>query len=127
MVPLYLAYIPAEIYGFWLAAGYFLVLMTTCDPGLAVVLQQKVAAAYGQREMALVGAHIGSGLFLSTAVCSLVLLVGVTLASWVPSLVGVTAPDTARTLSLSFSLALAGTALALFSFSISAINQGLQS
>ena len=127
MVPLYLAYIPADIYGFWLAAGYFLVLMTTCDPGLSVVLQQKVAAAYGQRNMALVGAHIGSGLFLSAIVCSLVLLAGVTLAFWVPSLVGVTSPDAAKTLSLSFSFAIAGTALALFSFSISAINQGLQS
>ena len=60
-MPLYLRFIPIDIYSIWLATGNLLAWISTLDPGLTLVLQQQVADAYGKRDKNKVRKLIGGG------------------------------------------------------------------
>lgn len=127
LVPLYLEYIDNELYGFWLATGYFLVLISSIDPGLTVVLQQQVAESYAKKNNKKIKELIGGGIFLVGILSLIIVGLGFTLAKYIPQIVETTNDIFAKTLILNFKIATLGTALSIFSFSISAINAGLQS
>ena len=61
MVPLYLRFIPFEVYGAWLASGNMLAWLSTIDPGLTLVLQQRIAAAYGNQDFKAIGMILVAG------------------------------------------------------------------
>ena len=62
MVPLYLRFIPLDVYGVWLASGNLLAWIAIMDPGFTTVLQQQISRYYGEKEISTVRALIGSGL-----------------------------------------------------------------
>ena len=76
LVPLYLSYIPVEIYGAWLASGNILAWISAIDPGLTIVLQQQTSTFYGAGELKKVGKLIGSGLILSCLILMIALFLG---------------------------------------------------
>ena len=127
MVPLYIKYIPTGLYGFWLASGYFLVLLNTFDPGLSTVLQQRIAEAYGKRDMKSVGSIVRHGLAIALVISGILLVAGLLLSLGVPSIIGVKSTNEAESISEAFRIGVAGTSLAIFAYAICAINQGLQS
>ena len=43
LVPIYLVYIPKDLYGYWLATGNILTIISLLDPGIGGVVTQKVS------------------------------------------------------------------------------------
>lgn len=127
MVPLYLRFIPTDVYGAWLASGNILVWFSFFDPGLTVVLQQRIAFAYGKRDHQVIREFLGCGLFIAVVISLSIIVIGLVVAPYLPSLLDLPPTIDASLIVKAFSLAVIGTSLAFFSFSISAINQGFQS
>ena len=127
MVPLYIKFIPIDVYGVWLASGNILVWLGAVDPGLTVVLQQRIGFAYGKQDFQTIRETAGCGLFISAAIAAFIIIIGFIVAQYLPSLLELPSSVDAMVITLAFILAVLGNALSLFSFSISAINQGLQS
>ena len=76
MVPLYLSFIPVNIYGAWLASGNILAWISAIDPGLTIVLQQQTSKFYGAGKLKKVGELICSGLILSCLILIIALSLG---------------------------------------------------
>ncbi|MDD5596349.1 MAG: lipopolysaccharide biosynthesis protein [Victivallaceae bacterium] len=127
MVPLYIRFIPLDVYGVWLASGNILVWIGAIDPGLTTVLQQRVGFAYGKRDFRTIRDVVGCGLIISALVSLFIILLGSIAAFYLSSLLKLPATVDVSVIVLAFFLAVVGNSLNLFSFSISAINQGLQS
>lgn len=125
LVPLYLKYIPADLYGAWLASGNVLALMTVVDPGISNVILQRVSHAYGKGDIpGLFGFFVG-GTFLSLLVSLCILGVGLLLSFYIGSLVNFHGREGIGELQGSFQIATVGTALMFISFSVAAANRGI--
>jgi O-antigen/teichoic acid export membrane protein len=127
LVPLYLAHIPPDLYGAWQASGNVLTWATMLDPGLSSIIQQRVALAYGKGDRHAVSGWIATGLWVAAGISFTVLILGLAcsyqLTSWLKLREGATSAE----LEHAFRWSVMGGALMLLSFSVSAINQGLQS
>lgn len=128
LVPLYLQYIPKEEYGYWLASGNILGWISAVDPGFGMVVQQKVAYHFGANERVKVGKYITSGIVLSLVILLFLTLVGWGVSNQLIGLLDVAEIDSiTSSLQTAFIYALAGSILSIFSYTITAANQGLQS
>jgi O-antigen/teichoic acid export membrane protein len=125
LVPLYLQFIPLDMYGAWLASGNLLALIAIMDPGFTVVLQQQIALFYGKKDISHVSALIGSGLIGSFILLLITIIVGLIVAYYLPVWLSLPSAIDTPLLVKAFKLAVIGSALTLFSFAISAINLGL--
>jgi len=127
LVPLYLRHIPSDLYGAWQASGNVLMWATMLDPGLSFVIQQRVATAYGKQDREAVAGWVATGLWTAGGVSILVLSVGLLssyqLVEWLQLPTGVSSSE----LESAFRWGTVGASLMLYSYSLSAINQGLQS
>src|SRR5688500_11421658 len=65
LVPLYVAYIDARLYGAWLAAGSVLLWISLVDLCAGGIIQQRVGQAYGSGDERALGAVVGTGLFVN--------------------------------------------------------------
>ena len=126
LVPLYISYIPIEIYGAWLASGNILAWISTIDPGLTVVLSQQVSTIYGKADLEELGKVIASGLILSCTVLILSLSFGVFASSFLFDILNLSSDVDYSIILEAFDYAFIGASLTLFSFSLSAVNYGLQ-
>jgi len=127
MVPLYLKFIPVDVYGVWLASGNILVWLGAVDPGLTTVLQQQVGYAYGKQDFKTIRDVTGCGLIISVVIAAFIITIGIVVARYLPALLNLPSSVDAMVITLAFVLAVIGNALSFFSFSVSSINQGLQS
>ncbi len=124
MVPLYLQNIPVVDYSAWLVSGNILAWLSAADPGLTIVLQQKLAASSGEKDINKIGYLVFSGLILSAILFLIVVAVGSTFTFFLPELLTQYA---SVDLSGPFLIAVIGTGLMIVSFTIFSINQGLLS
>ena len=76
LVPMYLHYIPREVYGYWLATGNILMLLTLIDPGFSAVVQQKISLNYGKNDLEIVGKYASVGLVYGCLFSFLMLIIG---------------------------------------------------
>jgi O-antigen/teichoic acid export membrane protein len=127
LVPLYLKYIPVDVYGSWLATGNILAWISTVDPGLTIVMNQQISFYYGKRDLQEVGKLIGSGLILSCLVLIGALSFGFFSSLFLIDILNITEQTDVLIISKAFNYAFIGASFMLFSFAISAINYGLQS
>lgn len=127
LVPLYLHFIPLELYGAWLATGNVLMWLIAVDPGLSAILQQRVGTAYGQKDFPSIQGAVSAGLLLSACAVLLLVFLGSIVASHIPSWLNLSSGVDHKVLVQAFWIAVLGSSLQLFSYSITAINQGLQS
>ena len=126
MVPIYLQFIPVNIYSFWLATGNILAWMSATDPGLTVVLQQQIADSYGKKDLTKVRNVIGGGLLFSAIVFVVAIIFGLIAAEYLPDVLNIVSKPDNELILAAFTLAVLGTALMIFSFGLAAINAGLQ-
>jgi len=126
LVPLYLTFIPLELYGNWLATGNIIAWIVIVDPGLSTALMQRTSVAYGGGDTTTLNGLITSGVTLSGAVAGIILIVGLIMAGYLPNLLAASGPEL-KSLSAAFYLAVVGTSLTVFSYGVTAINMGLQS
>ena len=127
LVPIYLKYISIPLYGAWLATGNILVWLTLVDSGLSVVLQQKVASAYGDKNKILVGQIITNSTILSVIVTVLIIIIGMLLAESITNWVGLDNLNDKEELGNAIEIAIIGTGLIILSSSFTAISLGLLS
>ncbi|MEW6088416.1 MAG: oligosaccharide flippase family protein [bacterium] len=127
MVPLYLKFIPTDVYGAWLASGNVLIWFSFFDPGLTVVLQQRIGSAYGKRDYQTIRELLGGGLFIAGVISISIIAIGFIIAPYLPLFLSLPPGIDKSLIVQAFSIAVIGTSLTVFSFSISAINQGFQS
>ena len=125
MVPLYLRFIPLDIYGVWLASGNLLAWIGIMDPGFTTVLQQQISRYYGKKEISTVRALIGSGLIGSLLLFFITIICGLIITYYLPVWLALSSTINIPLIVKAFRLAVIGTSLMLFSFSISSMNQGL--
>ena len=125
MVPLYLRFIPLDIYGVWLASGNLLAWIGIMDPGFTTVLQQQISRYYGKKEISTVRALIGSGLIGSLLLFFITIICGLIITYYLPVWLALSPTINIPLIVKAFRLAVIGTSLMLFSFSISSMNQGL--
>jgi O-antigen/teichoic acid export membrane protein len=127
LVPLYLRNISLELYGAWLATGNILLWLTSIDPGLSSILQQRVAISHGKSDNASISEFIFSGMFISMIITIALLIVGYLLKDYIPIWLNVEKSADKEILVKAFWMAIIGSSLQLYSYTITAINQGLQS
>lgn len=125
LVPLYLKYIPSDLYGLWLATGNILTWITLLDPGLGGTMQYKIAHAFGKSDKPEIGRLIGNSLIIA-CLYFLVLACGAmylqfNILNWI---------NIESVYQQEFMLALVLTSLStiimVFSFNLQGINFGLQ-
>lgn len=127
LVPLYLKFIPLDLYGAWLASGNILVWLTIIDPGLSTVLQQRVGVAYGKRDFQAIQELLIGGLCITFVITLFVIIVGYISANYLPNWLNLPSSIDITALKKAFFLAIIGTALMIFSYSITATNLGILS
>lgn len=127
LVPLYLKYIPFEVYGVWLATGNILMWLTAIDPGLSSILQQRISSAYSKGNKIDIHSYITSGIICYTVVFLLLIIIGAVVAQNMFIWFDVSGDLDTKTLEQAFMLAVVGSGLLLLSYAITSVNQGLQS
>ena len=126
LVPLYLHFIPINIYGAWLATGNIVAWVSMVDPGLSTVLMQRVSMAYGRRNDELSGLFT-NGMFFSLIFAVLICLVGYLASTFILMLVNIDPTSESVVLVDAFLMAVFGMSLMIISYGITAFSQGLQS
>jgi O-antigen/teichoic acid export membrane protein len=127
LVPLYLRFIPLDTYGAWLATGNIIAWLTIIDPGLSTVLQQRTCMAYGKGDGAELSSLLTSGVLFSAVIALLVLIIGFALSRFLIGSLNLRATPDLAAVEQAFVIAVAGSALMIFSYGLTAFNQGLQS
>lgn len=127
LVPLYLRNIPTEMYGVWLATGNVILWLGMLDPGLSIVVQQRVALAYGADKKESISTSITSSLIVGFGISCLVFIAGILCTYFLDDLLNLPQSIDVHSLKNAFLWSAAGASLMVFSFTMTAINQGLQS
>jgi O-antigen/teichoic acid export membrane protein len=110
LVPLYLRYIGPGMYGAWLASGDLLGWLAMLHMGITGVVTQRMAAAHGRGERAVVGEYYATGVAVQAVLMAVLVGLGLLVAPFVPGWLGIHGED-ARTLSRCFAAAAAATGL----------------
>lgn len=126
IIPLYLNFISAGLYGAWLATGNILMWLTLFDPGVGDVATQKIAEAYGKNDKTTIKYVISSSIFISSIICFLVLIIGISITDLLINFVRI--PDSIDHIQLkeAFNVSIISTALTLFYFSLTGAITGFQ-
>jgi O-antigen/teichoic acid export membrane protein len=127
LVPIYIKFIPRDLYGFWLVSGNILSWISLIDPGFAMIVQQRIAFNYGAKNLKKVGEYVTSCLFWTLIFIIPISIIGITSYFYFTSWLGVTNIFYIHDLEKAFLFALIGLVFSFISFTITGINQGLQS
>jgi len=113
LIPLYLHYIGAHMYGLWLASGGMLGVLGLVNFGISSMLIQRVARAYGQQDFTKAGAYFINGAAVYLGICALYALAGWVASMWLPQILKV-ANANAELLRNCFQLAVVAMTIGIF-------------
>ena len=123
LIPLYLHYIGAHIYGLWLASGGILTWLGFVDMGISGMFVQRIARAYGQRDIPGVGAYFTNGMLIAACMSIIFMGLGLALSLWLPKLLHIA--EQANLLQQCFQLAVLATGLNIVNECLRAFAQAL--
>lgn len=86
LVPLYLHFIGAHLYGLWMASGGILGMLSMLNFGIGNMLVQRIASAYGQKESFKAGAYFVNGMFVYLIIVCIFVIIGFLLSFFFPTL-----------------------------------------
>lgn len=124
LIPLYLHYIGAHMYGVWLASGGVLGLLSLMNFGVSTMLIQRVAHAYGNRDLGMALKYFSGGLVVYLAICLFFGAIGWGLSYWVPEIFDVET-DLSALLIGCFQLAIVGMLLAIINECLRSFGQAV--
>lgn len=128
LVPLYLKFIPSNVYGLWLATGNVLTFLTIVDPGFSGVLQQKISYNYGKGNIKLVGEYALTGSIIAFLFVILVAVFGFLLYFNFSKIVPISIDlESFLSIKKAFLFSLIGTLLMLMYYTVGAIDYGILS
>ena len=84
LVPVYLRFLGAEVFGAWMASGDLLGWLAVLDMGIAGISQQRMAAAHGRGDHRVIGDYFGTGLMVQAVLVGVLTLLAVAAAPFVP-------------------------------------------
>lgn len=76
LIPLYLHFIGAHLYGIWMASGGILGMLGVINFGISNMLVQRIANAYGQKDLSKAGAYFVNGMFVYLIIVCLFISIG---------------------------------------------------
>lgn len=126
IVPLYLKYIDNSIFGFWLASGNILTWLTIVDPGVSIVLTQKVAYAFKKKNYKELSYIITSAFIISLTVCLTAFFISLMISFNLGSILNLHDQAIENELTFAFNINAVATCIILFSFCLSGTIFGLQ-
>jgi O-antigen/teichoic acid export membrane protein len=126
LVPLYLRYIPGDLYGAWQASGNILTWITLVDPGISLVLQQRIAASFGRDDKAGVANWAAVGIWVTAGISILILVAGWVLSYRLGALMNLPPDVPLDVLGTAFRWSAIGSAVMVLSFSFTGVSHGLQ-
>lgn len=124
LLPLYVKNIDASTLGIWLATNSVLAWMTLVDPGVGEVLQQKIAALRGSKQINEIGNLIGSGFVASAIILLISIIVGLICYFSIGAIINKDISQYPH-VSMALLLSIIATGMLLVSFTMSGINQGM--
>lgn len=89
LIPLYLHFIGAHLYGLWMASGGILGMLGVLNFGVGNMLIQRVANAYGKQDLSKAGANFVNGMFVYLIIASIFIIIGLLLSFLFPLLLKV--------------------------------------
>ncbi len=125
MVPLYLQRMSTATYGAWLASGNIVSFLTIFESGLSTVATQRLAGAFGRRDLTAFSLIAGSSITTAMGIGIFVLVVTAVISPLIARLVHAPA-DQYRAITSAMTLAGAGSGLGVLHLSLGAIPQALQ-
>lgn len=125
MVPLYLHYIDARLYGAWLATGSIVAFLGLFDFGFSSVIVQKTAETVGKGNYDALKGLVGAAFTLTAGFAILTFLTGVLLSLWVPGWVKIHGSDAAA-IRIAFLTETLATSCMIMVYGIGGIFLGLQ-
>ncbi len=126
IVPLYLKFIGASLFGAWLVTGNILAWITIVEPGVGDVLTQKISVAFSQHKKDDLEHLLGSGFVISLSVAILALLLCFGLSYFLGSIIQPGSKIDINILRTAFLLTGIGTCSTLFMFFFSGSVIGFQ-
>lgn len=124
LMPMYLYFIGAHTYGLWLASGGILGMLGLMNFGISSLLIQRVARAYGQKNLAQVGSYFINGAVVYIGICLLFVTTGWVVSIWLPVILKVEG-DNAELLQQCFQLAVVAVTIGIFNECLRSFSQAL--
>jgi O-antigen/teichoic acid export membrane protein len=125
LLPMYVSYIDSKLLGYWLATGNILAWLTMTDPGIAEILQQKIAELKGKDNRVEIEKTMGSGIISSMLIFAISTTIGIGLFYFFYDLVLSKEVRGIADLRNAFIISIFATSVTLLSFGAAGINQGL--
>ena len=124
LVPMYLHFIGAHVYGQWMASGGILGLLGVMNFGIGNMLVQRVANAYGQRDLQKTATYFFNGMIVYLAIVSIFSITGLLVSGFLPTFLKVS-DEIAGQLRGCFQLAVIAAALGILNECIRSFAQAL--
>jgi O-antigen/teichoic acid export membrane protein len=89
LIPLYLHFVGAHLYGLWMASGGILGMLGVLNFGIGNMLIQRVANAYGRQDLPKAGVYFVNGMLVYLIIVFIFMIVGLFLSFFLPALLRV--------------------------------------
>ncbi|MCB2227331.1 MAG: oligosaccharide flippase family protein [Desulfarculaceae bacterium] len=126
LVPYYLDYISVNLYGAWLSSGSLAVLIMIIDPGLSIVVLQKIAFHYGKNDLVEVGRLIKNGIVIAFLFGAAALCAGIITSFFLFDIVGIVDAANQPILKQGFIVAIIAASIMVVAYGVGGITLGLQ-
>jgi O-antigen/teichoic acid export membrane protein len=127
LLPVYLKYIDRNLYGYWLATGSLLGIISMIDPGMADFVKQKTGQYYGEKKFELLVPFLKTSILITTAFSLLFFIVGYFTKGFLFDFIKIQNSNYLQILNNCFILTLASTSLMLLNYSLNAFAIGIMS
>ncbi len=124
LVPIYFRYFDLSTYGAWLASGNIIMLLTTMESGLSLVLTQNLSKLFHKEDEKFIG-MLNSGIIIYSIISILILITGISVLPYIPDIVKVS-PLEKESLMLGITFSLLATVSNLLVIPFQAISQVYQ-
>jgi O-antigen/teichoic acid export membrane protein len=124
LVPLYLHFLGSNTYGLWLASGGILGMLLLVNFGVGNLITQRVAQAYGQKNLSEAGSYFVNGMFVYFCICLLYGAIGWILSFWIPDILKVSDVE-AELLKQCFRIALIAMTIGVFNECLRSFSQAM--
>jgi O-antigen/teichoic acid export membrane protein len=127
LLPLYLNYIDKSLYGYWLATGSLLGILSIVDPGMADFIKQKTGQYYGEKKFDLLIPFLKTSFFITMVFSLLFFVVGFFMKDLLFNFINIHNHNFLNILDSCFILTLGSTSLMLLNYSLNAFSIGIMS
>lgn len=124
LIPLYLHFVGAHLYGLWLASGGILGMLGVLNFGVGTMLVQRIANAYGQQDLPKAGAYFVNGMLVYLFIVFVFTIAGLLSSFFLPAVLKVSEENNVQ-LRGCFQLAVLAAAMGMLNECLRSFSQAL--